>query len=124
MGQEQGTEIINLKNNKMIVEKQNNVAISIASSGDNTVIAAPTQGYIAIDNINFVSSAAVSVKLIRGTTDLTGVYSLTANQGFTQENVTGHQDGVITCLPGDAFIINLSGAIQVSGFCKYRIIGN
>jgi len=108
----------------MIVEKQINVAISIASSGDNTIIAAPSQGYIAIDNINFVPSSAVSVKLIRGTTDLTGVYSLTANQGFTQENATCHQDGVITCLPGEAFKINLSGAVQVSGFCKYRIIGN
>jgi hypothetical protein len=108
----------------MIVEKQINVAISIASSGDNTIIAAPTQGYIAIDNINFVPASAVSVKLIRGTTDLTGVYSLTANQGFTQENAVGHQDGIITCLPGEAFKINLSGAVQVSGFCKYRIIGN
>jgi hypothetical protein len=108
----------------MIVEKQNNAVISISSSGDNTIIAAPTQGYIAIDNINFIPSGAVNMKFIRGTTDISGLYSLTANQGFTQENATHHQDGIITCLPNEAFIINLSGAVQCSGFCKYRIIGN
>ena len=108
----------------MIVEKQNHENISISSSGDNTIIAAPSQGYIAIDNINFVPANAVNVKLISGITDKSGVYPLTANQGFTQENAIGHQDGIITCLPGEAFKINLSGAVQCSGFCKYRIIGN
>ena len=104
-------------------EKLKNVAISIASGGNNTIIAAPAQGYIAIDNINFVPAGVVSVKLVSGTTDLSGVYSLTANQGYTQDNTFGNQDGVITCLPGEAFIINLSGAVQCSGFCRYRIIG-
>lgn len=104
-------------------EKLKNVAISIASSGDNTIIAAPSQGYIAVDNINFVPNAAVSVKLIAGVRDLSGVYSLTANQGFTQDNTFQNQDGVITCLPGEALIINLGGAVQCSGFCRYRIIG-
>lgn len=104
-------------------EKLKNTAISISTSGDNTIISAPAAGYIAIDNINFVPNAAVSVKLIRGTTDLSGTYSLTANQGFTQDNTFCNQDGIITCLPGEAFKINLSGAVQVSGFCRYRIIG-
>lgn len=103
-------------------ERLKNVAISIASSGDNTIISAPTNGYIAIDNINFVPNAAVSVKLISGSTDLTGTYSLTANQGFTQDNTFLNPDGIITCAVGEAFKINLSGAVQVSGFCRYRII--
>jgi len=104
-------------------EKQKNVAVSFSSSGNNTLISAPSQGYLAIDNLNFVPDSAVSVKLVRGSTDLTGVYSLTANQGFTQENTSGHQDGVFTCNPGEAFIANITSAVQCSGFCKYRIIG-
>lgn len=107
----------------MLIEKQNHANISIASSGDNTIIAAPSQGYLAIDNVNFVPAGAVNMKLIAGTTDKSGVYPLTANQGFTQENASQHQDGVITCLPGEAFIVNLGSAVQCSGFCKYRIIG-
>jgi hypothetical protein len=107
----------------MLVEKLKNVVVSISSSGDNTVIPAPSQGYIAIDNLNFVPNSSVSLKLISGTTDLSGVYSLTANQGFTQDNVSQNQDGIITCKKGEAFIINLSGAVQCSGFCRYRIIG-
>jgi hypothetical protein len=104
-------------------EKLKNATISISASGNNTIIAAPSQGYIVVDNINFVPDSAVSMKLISGSTDLSGVYSLTANQGFTQDNTFGNQDGVITCGNEEALIINLSGAVQCSGFCRYRIIG-
>ncbi len=102
-------------------EKLKNAVISISTSGDNTLIAAPTNGYIVIDNINFVPSSAVNVKFISGSTDLSGTYPLTANQGFTQENTSLNEDGVITCAVGEAFKINLSGAVQVSGFIRYRI---
>jgi hypothetical protein len=107
----------------MLVEKLKNAVVSFSSSGDNTIIAAPTQGYIAIDNLNFVPASIVEVVLKRGTTALSGAYPLTANQGFTQDNTFQNQDGIITCLPGEAFVINLSGAVQCSGFCRYRIIG-
>lgn len=104
-------------------DKLKNIAVSFASSGDNTVIAAPTKGYIAIDNINFVPNSAVTVKLKSGSTDLSGAYSLTANQGFTQDNTFQNQDGVITCAVGEAFKINLGSAVQCSGFCRYRVVG-
>jgi len=116
--------IISLTKTKMIYgEHLKSTSVSFAGSGDNTVISAPTSpAYLAIDLLSLVPNAAVSLKLIRGTTDLTGVYSLTANQGFTLDNTFLNPDGVITCLPGEAFKINLSGAVQVSGFCRYRII--
>lgn len=104
-------------------DKLKNVVVSFSSSGDNTIISAPTRGYIAIDNINLVPNSAVTLKLISGSTDLSGSYSLTANQGFTQDNTFQDQDGVITCAPGEAFKINLGSAVQCSGFCRYRIIG-
>lgn len=107
----------------MITEKLKNIVISASSSGDNTIIPAPARGYLAIDNINFVPNAAVNVKLISGTTDLSGTYELTPNQGFTQDNTFQNQDGIITCKYGEPFVINLSGAVQIGGFCRYRIIG-
>lgn len=107
----------------MLTEKLKNRVVSFASSGDNTVIPAPARGYIAIDNINFVPNSSVTVKLVSGSTDLSGAYSLTANQGFTQDNTFQNQDGVITCGYGEAFIINLGSAVQCSGFVRYRIIG-
>ena len=108
----------------MITEKRINASIDISTSGDNTIIAAPagTSEYLAIDHINFVPNSAITIILKSGSTSLSGAYSITANQGFVLENSYSDPDGLITCAKGEAFIINLSGAVQVSGFIKYRII--
>lgn len=98
--------------------------ISISASGDNTVIAAPTQGFIVIDHINFIPATAVTVQFKDGSTNYGGAYSLDAKQAVVLENSSHHQKGVITLTPGQAFVMNLNGAVQVSGFVRYRIIGN
>lgn len=97
--------------------------ISISSSGDSIIIAAPTDGYIAIDHINFIPTTAVSVQFKDGATSYGGAYPLDAKQAFVLENAMGSDKGVITLTPKTAFVINLSGATQVSGFLRYRIIG-
>lgn len=97
--------------------------ISIASSGDNTIISAPASGYIAIDHINFIPTTAVSVQMKDGTTAYGGAYPLDAKQAFVLENAMRSEKGVITLTPKTAFVINLSGATQVSGFIRYRIVG-
>jgi Neuraminidase (sialidase) len=96
--------------------------ISIASSGDNTVIAAPTHGFIAIDHINFIPTTAVNVQIKNGVTNYGGAYPLDTKQAFTIENAIQNASGIITCKPGEAFIINLGSAVQVSGFIRYRIV--
>lgn len=101
-----------------------NAVLSIATSGDNEVIAAPTDGYIVIDHINLVPAGAVDVRLKSGSTNLSGLYSLTTSQGFVLENSMHNEQGVITCARNEAFNINLSGAVQVSGFVRYRVIGS
>ena len=103
--------------------KQLNVAIDISASGDNTIISAPTTGYLAIDHVNFIPTTAVGVVLKNGSTANTGTYPLDAKQALTVENPSDWRDGVITCLPGEAFVINLDAAVQVSGMVRYRIIG-
>ena len=98
--------------------------ISISTSGDNTIISDPGDGkFIVIDHINLVPNAAVTIQFKDGTTNYGGAYSLTSSQGFVLENSMQDQDGIITISDSAAFVINLSGAIQVSGFCRYRIIG-
>jgi len=97
--------------------------INISSSGNNTIIAAPTTGYIAIDHINFLPTSAVTVQLKQGTTAYGGAYPLDAKQAYTIENAIGNEHGIITCLPGEAFVIDLGGAVQVGGFVRYRIVG-
>jgi hypothetical protein len=101
---------------------QRNVVIDIASSGDNTLIAAPSTGYIVIDFITLLPTTAVSVVLKRGSTALTGPLPLDTKQPFTFENAIHSDQGILTCLPGEAFIINLGGAVQCGGFIRYRII--
>lgn len=101
-----------------------NAVISASSSGANEIIAAPTApGRIVIDHINFVPAGAVNVTLKSGTTAVSGVYPLTTSQGFVLENSAHHEKGVIECAPGEAFNITLGGAVLISGFVKYRVIG-
>lgn len=99
------------------------VVINTASSGANTLIAAPAQGYIAIDHINLIPTTAVAVTFKSNTTALSGTYPLATQQALTLENSVQHQKGVITCATGEAFVMTLGGAVQVSGFIRYRIVG-
>lgn len=107
----------------MILEKRKKADISINTSGDNTIIAAPGAGkYIVVDHINFVTAGAVNVQLKDGTTNYGGLYTLTTNQGFTLENVYQDEDGIITLSENKALVINLSGNVLCGGFVRYRII--
>jgi len=108
----------------MLLEKSYKADIDISASGDNTIIAAPTgtSAYLVIDHINLIPDSAVTLQIKDGSTDYGGPYSLTANQGFVLENTIVKEEGIITLSANKAFILNLSGAVQVSGFVRYRII--
>lgn len=106
------------------LEKLNKVDVNIATSGDNTLIAAPGDGYyLAIDFISILPTTAVAVQFKTGTTAYGGPLPLAALQALTWENSTQNQDGVITCGNNEAFKINLGGNVQVGGLIRYRIIG-
>lgn len=98
--------------------------INAASSGDNIIIAAPSFGYLAIDFITLIPSSAVTVQMKNGSTSYGGPLPLDQKQPFTFENTLHNESGVITCLPGEAFVINLNAAVQVGGFIRYRIVGS
>ena len=113
----------NIKMSTIFQENQKNAVINISSSGDNSIISAPTNGFIAIDHINFIPTSAVGVKFVHGSTDISGTYPLDAKQAVTLENPDGWAKGVMNTDPSEAFIINLDAAVQVSGFVRYRIVG-
>lgn len=108
-------------------ETLENAAVSFSATGDNIVIAAPGAGkYLAIDFLQFVPSADVTITLYRGTsaagTALSGAMPLKANQANTIENAIHNEHGILTCLDNQAFNMFSSGASTITGFCRYRII--
>jgi hypothetical protein len=97
--------------------------IAISTAGDNTIIAAPGDGkYIAIDFAQYLPQQAVNVQYKDGSTNYGGLLYLSANQGMTLENAMMNEHGVITLGNNSAFVMNLSGAVYVGGFVRYRII--
>ena len=108
------------------METERTAAISISASGDNLVIAAPGVGKaIYIDHVNVYPNGAVNVTLYNGAaTDnkaLSGTYQLTTGQALVFDNSGVLEHGILECSPNKAFNINLSGAVSVVGFVRYRI---
>lgn len=107
----------------MLLDDLKTATIDITTSGDNTVIAAQGAGtYIAIDHINFIVTTAVGLTFKSGSTSLSGAYPFDTKQALALDNAMQAEKGVITCNDNEAFIINLDGPVQVSGFVRYRIV--
>ena len=104
-------------------ENLRTAVINFSASGENTVIAAPSDGYIAIDHINLLPTTANSITFKSDTTALSGPYPLAALQPLTLENAMHNRDGVITCAKNKAFVISAGSAVQVGGFIRYRVVG-
>lgn len=103
-------------------DKQQTATIDVSSSGNNTLIAAPSAGRIAVDHIQLIPEAAVEMILKSGSTNLEGPENFDPQQAKTIENVTKSYEGIYKCGFGDAFVLNLSDAVQVSGYIVYRVI--
>ena len=100
--------------------------IDLSASGDNTVISAPGAGkYIVIDGLYFVvGGSAVDVQLKTGSTSYGGLLRLQSNQSIAIENTIQNRLGVITLGLNEGFVMNLSAAVNVGGFVRYRVIAN
>jgi len=96
--------------------------VDFAALGDNTVIAAPSAGRIAVDFILVFPEDSTTIQLLDGSTDYGGEFALDAKQPFVIENTAGFYDGVITLTKENALVINSSAAVQVSGFVRYRVL--
>ena len=95
-------------------------AISIATAADHTIIAAVSGKRIVVTSIVFTVGGDVNVTLKDGTTALSGAMDF----GGTSEPrgmVVNFGDIVMRLSVGNAFIITLSAAVQVSGFVVYYV---
>jgi hypothetical protein len=95
--------------------------INIAASGDNTVIAAVSGKQIIVYKMWFVTNAAVNVQFKDGaSTAFNGFAVPFTGQG---SSLTFQFDGksYFETTAGNAFIINLSGATQITGRIYYAL---
>lgn len=90
-------------------------AISTSSSGNTTLVAAPTDGRkIKVLSYVLVAGGTVNVKFTDGAggDDLTGAMPLVANSGVSSGEA---DEGHFQTSADTALVLNLSGAVQVSG---------
>jgi hypothetical protein len=95
-------------------------AVSISSSGNNTVVAAGTASQIIrVYRLLLVPTAAVTITLQDGgSTALSGAMPLAANQVFLLPFDT---DPWVITSPGNAFIAKLGSGVAVNGMCFFTI---
>lgn len=96
-------------------------AVSAASSGDNTLVAAVTGKKIKVLSLVLVAAGDVDVRLesAAGGTALTGVIELAAaGNGFVLPQAFPGYQWVETAA-GELLNLELSGAVQVSGLIVY-----
>lgn len=106
-------------------ENRLSVAINTSTSGDNTIISAPGAGhYLAIDFLALNPNGGGQTLVVNSGTTERFRLVLDDNQPYTFENAIHDPSGIITCGDNESFVINLSAATQVTGYVKYRIVGN
>lgn len=92
-------------------------AINISASGDNTIVAGVAAQRVYVLRLFLWSNGIVNVQIKDGAgTNLTGAMALVAQS--SQRYDFSDEPWFVTS-NGNAFVINLSAAIQVSGVCHY-----
>lgn len=93
-------------------------AITFATSGDHTVIAAVALQTARVHRLYLTAAAATTITFKRGATALTGAISLpNAGDGIFLDFSA---EPWFTTDVNEAFIINSSAAVQVSGRVEYK----
>lgn len=95
-------------------------AITFASSGDNTVVSAVTGKGICVYGLYFTAAAATNVTIKDGASNnLTGAMAFTANGAGFWPMRDNAKSPWWTTGAGNAFVINSSNAVQISGAVIY-----
>lgn len=102
-----------------IHEGKINEEVSVNSSGDNVVVSATPDSWIYVHELIGDAVAPVTLTVKAGSRVL-AEFTLGGGQGLTLDDVPG-DDGVprFKCLPGEDFILNLSGGVQFTGAIQY-----
>jgi hypothetical protein len=92
-------------------------AINFSSSGDNTVVAAQTIGPVNVYGLFFTVAGATNIVFKDGSTALSGAVVLTGNGSAMTLQI--NDEPYFQCQPGDAFVMNSSNAVAVTGTVYY-----
>lgn len=96
--------------------------LRFSTSGNNTIIAAPTGTNMMIHGLVLIPSADVTVKIYLGTRNIVDM-DLKAYMTYSSDDFAGLQgQGMWECKSGEAFIINLSSAVSVTGGVDYSYV--
>lgn len=89
-----------------------------ATIGDNQILAGATIGETFVHGLMIIVDAATTLTLSFGTRDL-GVFKLAANQTLNMSDIVG-MDGepILKGFVGEAFIINSTAAVAITGLIK------
>lgn len=101
--------------------------IDVATSGDNTIVAAAADRKIRVINYFIVAAGAVTVQWKDGSTALTG--AMTMSTGVPHQSsysavrgVGAGYDGHFDTSQNSALKLNLGGNVQVSGWVNYVLV--
>ena len=113
----------------MLTDKRGHAEINTSTSGDNTIITAPTLGHIEIDHMEIMPTGGANTVIVK----LAGAgsaasatpmerfeYAFDDNQAYVYDRTTANG---LECKEATAFILNLSASTKVTGFVSYRIVG-
>ncbi len=90
--------------------------INFAASGDNTIIAGVAGQVIRVWKIFFIAGASTDITYKDASSAKSGPLPFSSNEGMVLDFDTKPW---ITCLAGDAFVLNSTNAVQVSGMVYY-----
>lgn len=95
--------------------------IDVASSGDNTLVAAVSGKKIRVHSLFLISAGTVTVRFESGAsgTALTGQMSLVANGGFS---LPYNPEGWFETAAGSLLNAELSSAVSVDGALSYSLV--
>jgi hypothetical protein len=95
------------------------IAIASATIGDNTIVAAVTATPILIHGIVLTVGGATNLIFKDGaSSNLSGAMVLTGNGSSITLQISS--EPYFRALPGDAFVINSSAAVSITGTVWYR----
>lgn len=95
------------------------INLAPASIGTNSIVAAPTIGETFIEGFMIIADAATTVTLKFGSRSL-GVFKLAASQTLNLSDIPGMEgEPVLKGFVGEAFIIDSSAAVTITGMVKY-----
>lgn len=95
------------------------VSVDISTSGDNTILSAATGFRYRVRRVIIRAAATVTARFKSGANNMSGAIPFAANQELLLDEAFADQSPWMTTNTSEALIINLGGAVAVTGVIVY-----